>query len=497
MIYYTFIESESKLQLLLHSEKKEFIGIAEADFHNNENILEVKRVGARYQTATIAYKALAAYCTHKNLNLMSNRNNDEFGWRAKQHWDAFFKGYYKSEKKMLPSNMLIETKDKSRNYSYGLTFEKKLKSLVDEGYFDFEKFSSIIDKKNITEETSELLENGTSILNYLYKRKGNKTLYDKFPIPDANHITGTNINTLWDMKQVTLEYTSGRCMYLSIALNELYGYEIQMHVDKYREGMIIEHAWVETSTEENFDITGYINKDDEWTGSGTTLKKVTKDDIYDFMSLSKIYDNISKENFEQNVLLAQEVINNYVLIYFPELSILKNVKKLDNNYQEIIDIYNENFIFKNDINAPKLENNFESIKKLFENYACADFAFACHKETGWKVFQFDISKIENEEHPPYHVVVQNPDTKMFFDINGYSNKDDIIKKYNGKIEYSDYYEIKPSQMLIYDEKQIKIISNLSKDILKNIEKGIMKKLNTYLKNATSPKIKKVLDNICR
>lgn len=161
-----------------------------------------------------------------------------------------------------------------------------------------------------------------------------------------------------------------------------------------------------------------------------------------------------------------------------------------NNYKEIVNIYKNNFVFKNDSNAPRLEYDFESIKQLFENYACFDFAFACHKATGWKVFQFDISNMDDEEYPPYHVAVQNPDTKMFFDINGYSKKEDIIKKYNGNIEYSDCYEIKPSQMLVYDERQIEIISNLAKDILKNIDKEMIKKINTDMKNLTSSKIKR-------
>ena len=57
-----------------------------------------------------------------------------------------------------------------------------------------------------------------------------------------------------------------------------------------------------------------------------------------------------------------------------------------NDYKKIINIYNENFIFKNDTNAPKLEDNFKSIKALFENYACADFAYASHKATIWLFF---------------------------------------------------------------------------------------------------------------
>jgi hypothetical protein len=136
-----------------------------------------------------------------------------------------------------------------------------------------------------------------------------------------------------------------------------------------------------------------------------------------------------------------------------------------NNFESIVDMYNNNEIFKNDTGALKLENNEESIKDLFKKYACADFAYSCHLLTNWEMFQFDISNTGEEEYPPYHIAIKHPTKELFFDIDGFSTKKEIIKKYSGNLDYSDCYKISPNPMLIKEESDLKILCSFSKNLL--------------------------------
>lgn len=139
---------------------------------------------------------------------------------------------------------------------------------------------------------------------------------------------------------------------------------------------------------------------------------------------------------------------------------------IQNKIESVLEIYNNNIVFKGDTNKPALKNNFKSIINLFSMYACSDFAYATHINTGWKVFQIDFFIDNEQEYAPYHIVVKKPDSDLYFDVSGFSTFEELIKKYDGNIEYAEIYEINPCPSLITDKNEINLISNMS-DILRN------------------------------
>lgn len=138
-----------------------------------------------------------------------------------------------------------------------------------------------------------------------------------------------------------------------------------------------------------------------------------------------------------------------------------NIVELKNKIEEILEIYNNNCIFKDDPNKPVLKRDFQSIKNLFSMYACSDFAYATNLNTGWNVFQIDFFIDDEQEFAPYHLVVKIPNSELYFDVNGFSTFEDLIKRYNGNIQYTEIYEIKPRPALITDINEINLISNMS------------------------------------
>ena len=127
----------------------------------------------------------------------------------------------------------------------------------------------------------------------------------------------------------------------------------------------------------------------------------------------------------------------------------------------IVELYNNNFLFKNDTNALKLENDFNSIIKLFTQYACADFAFAVNVLTGWKSYEFYN---DEEDGYTYHVVSKHPTKDIFFDINGFLTKEDISKKYfNNHTVHS--YDVGLTCCSLQDKKEQSVLQNLISELI--------------------------------
>ena len=127
----------------------------------------------------------------------------------------------------------------------------------------------------------------------------------------------------------------------------------------------------------------------------------------------------------------------------------------------IIELYNNNFLFKNDDNALTLNNSFESIIQLFTQYACADFALAINALTGWKSYEFYN---DEEDGYTYHVVSKHPTENIFFDINGFLTKDEISAKYFNNHEVY-CYDVGLTCCSLQDKKEQAVLQNLISELI--------------------------------
>lgn len=139
--------------------------------------------------------------------------------------------------------------------------------------------------------------------------------------------------------------------------------------------------------------------------------------------------------------------------------------KTDEAIKILLDCYNENEIFRNDPNRPNISTEYSSIKNLFENYACVDFAYVVNKLKGWDLYHFEFIEDDKQDFAPYHVVAKVKESDLYFDINGFSTFDDIIKRFNANPKYVENYKIKPSVFMIKNEKDIKAISKIIIEII--------------------------------
>lgn len=143
--------------------------------------------------------------------------------------------------------------------------------------------------------------------------------------------------------------------------------------------------------------------------------------------------------------------------------------KIKEAIEKLVDLYKSNEVFQSDPNSPELAINFKSMKNLFSNYACVDFAYAVNKLKGWDIYHFEFFENDEQEYAPYHVISKVEGEDLYFDINGFSTYEEIIERFNGNIDHVEKYQIKPSKFMIRNDKDIEAISQIARYLINNRE----------------------------
>lgn len=102
-----------------------------------------------------------------------------------------------------------------------------------------------------------------------------------------------NLNSLDEIQEY---YTYGNCMYLAIALNRIYGFEIQAAIVNQDSVNWIGHAWVKLPGGNYIDIMGLYTDTVELDGFGDkTITNMTEDNLCEYMeNLNGIEKEIKK-----------------------------------------------------------------------------------------------------------------------------------------------------------------------------------------------------------
>lgn len=117
----------------------------------------------------------------------------------------------------------------------------------------------------------------------------------------------------------------------------------------------------------------------------------------------------------------------------------------------VISLYKKNEIFKNDPNAPRLDNNLDALTDLFANYACVDFAHAVNKLTGWELYHLEFYQNKHQQYAPYHVLAKIPNSELYFDVNGITTLKSIVQRYSGDMEHLEVTQTRPVPFLVFGD----------------------------------------------
>ena len=131
----------------------------------------------------------------------------------------------------------------------------------------------------------------------------------------ATDTSGTHENTTTPLEEVIkTKYTSGHCMFLAIALNRLYGYEIAAYVDdcKIEQRPYIAHSYAITNCGKEVDIYGYQHSVDQRPGS-KVRKGMTESDLKELFC----GEPISNQDYEDAIQDAIDVVRSMHDVFDP------------------------------------------------------------------------------------------------------------------------------------------------------------------------------------
>jgi len=107
------------------------------------------------------------------------------------------------------------------------------------------------------------------------------------------------------MKEELLgKYFTGYCMFLAVALNDTFGWEIRANVDSDDDGSWIDHAWVVNKCGLAVDIDGVHSSDDPTEFNSELKYNLTKGCIREIMRMSN-------DEFNTHLRDAMGVVENY------------------------------------------------------------------------------------------------------------------------------------------------------------------------------------------
>lgn len=132
---------------------------------------------------------------------------------------------------------------------------------------------------------------------------------------------------------------------------------------------------------------------------------------------------------------------------------------------QLVRSYNANEVFNSDTNSPKLEISISSIKALFSQYACVDFAYVVNALKGWDVYHIEFFQDAEQDHAPYHVVTKPKGKDVYFDVNGFFTLDELNAQFNGHREHTEVTPILASRFMIGGGKDLAALSKIARCLL--------------------------------
>lgn len=318
MIQHSIILKEkNKMIALSHSELGEYIGIAYATIESDTKTIKIDELVTRYDSEMMLLRAIGGYAQDNQLRVRANPDKTIKKMRERENvrrWDAMSQ---LDEYNPLELNELTSRSDLSPGlrHSFLIPCDERTK-----------RHTRSYREDSVPEVVSLALSKGKEVLDAIAESPVVVYIEDDFPIPPADPVTGKNVLTGYQLKDVVDVYTSGCCMFLALALQERFGFDIDMHISKYQGNWMIEHAWCSINGI-GVDVNGIQDKY-EWIGTGSFKRNVTKKQIFTLMNGSDEYPDFTEDKGDQAISDAHQLIDNYLLDYHPEITDLAGTVEL-------------------------------------------------------------------------------------------------------------------------------------------------------------------------
>lgn len=285
---------DSRINAILYTTEKQFVASAQLVPYD-DIYLEVQGVVAYPKCGSLLYDAIAQYAGLNNKFIMSARDGQTKNIAVKSWNNIHNDTLYDQIDLPLGINFL----DYDNKHVNCKGFSRKPTTTF---------LNSIINTEHPDNraEVEWMLHETADYFSIAYFANSNKWLIDKSPLPNPNINIGEDVVTLDDKDKLESIYMSGSCMYLAMALNEMYGFPMQAALGDY-----IEHAWVMVN-DKCFDICGLDSGASDWTDCPID---VTKNDLIEIM----FPDGAGLKELKllsNEIDIAKKVIKNYLSPYY-------------------------------------------------------------------------------------------------------------------------------------------------------------------------------------
>lgn len=315
------LKNDNLVEIIIYTANNDFLSSAKMIHYPEDNLFEISGPVARSGFGKELYLVMAMYAHENNAHIMSARDGATRS-AAIKHWESF---YEESDSKVIIPDFYNETilADDSEEDALPFTHAYQIKPNSD--YKN--NIINLLESKN----GMSLLEETRDFFGDSYGLDSNKWINDDFPLNEANIDSGLNIVGERDIDSLEEQYYTGKCMFLAIALHEKFGLEIQAAVTKSGNELVIDHAWVNIGGISDIDICGIHDCKSEWASGSKIIQSLNTKEI------KKIIGEIPKDRFEENMINANSVMNNYLI---PKYNLTKDIfcqDNLDKNTVHIVE----------------------------------------------------------------------------------------------------------------------------------------------------------------
>lgn len=311
MIKFSVIEGSSQCMALIHTPDGQFISSCDFEINPESKLIQIRDMVSRIDSETMLFQMMGAYASNKGYQITPHRaikRNKRRHEAEMQMWNYMFKNSEKFQANALDEISEVTPYQASIRCSYSIPCPEWIHNRV-----------SVHLSDDMEDRVKRALSDSQTVREDVLNSAVTIFIEDDYPLPPANHDTAENTYTGYDLKQVVENYTSGKCMFLALALQERFGLDVRMCIDKY-EDWIIEHAWA-GSGNITVDANGIAeNYAWEMSPSGSYYENVTKEQIFNLMLRSKIYPEFTEDSGEKAIRDAHKMIDNYLLMVEPGIN---------------------------------------------------------------------------------------------------------------------------------------------------------------------------------
>ncbi|MGZ7506443.1 hypothetical protein [Vibrio parahaemolyticus] len=311
MIKFSVIEGSSQCMALIHTPDGKFISSCDFEISSESKLIQIRDVVSRIDSETMLFQMMGAYASDKGYQITPHsdiKRNKRRHEPEVQVWNYMFKNSERFQTNPLDEISEVTPYQASIRCSYSIPCPEWIRNQV-----------SVYSSDDMEDSVKRALSDSQTVREDVLNSSVTIFIEDDYPLPPANLDTAENTYTGYDLKQVVENYTSGKCMFLALALQERFGLDVRMCIDKY-EDWIIEHAWAGSGSI-TVDANGIAeNYKWEMSPSGSYYENVSKDQVFNLMLRSKIYPEFTEDLGEKAIRDAHKMIDNYLLMVEPGIN---------------------------------------------------------------------------------------------------------------------------------------------------------------------------------